>query len=215
MHPTEIIFSVLVISAFTVSAHDYNVTITFQETKNGKIDGFEIHVKFAEGQTFTKKENVTWKDTISRNIHNLTEIVRALQPLVSHKHDVDTLQVATSSTSASDSMTTGISDHSKAQVTETSDEGNSSGSTKSSNPKLSEPATSIGKRAEKSTETTTAKSTNLTTPHKELGKPLNRSHDAKTGILITLTVVIIIIAGAWVGRKYYRSGTSESYLLLR
>ena len=202
MHQTEIIFSVLVISAFTVSAQDYNVTITFQE-KNCEIDCFEIHVKFADGHNFTKKEN------------NLTDIVRTLQRQVNHNHDADTSQETTSSTIYSDSMTTGISEHGKAQGTGASDANNSSGTTKSSNPELSKAATSPAKHAQKSTETTTAKSTNLTTPHKELGKPLNRSHDAKTGILITLTVVIIIIAGAWVGRKYYRRGTSESYFLLR
>ena len=215
MHQTEIIFSVLVISAFTVSAQDNTVTTTFQETKSCEIDSFEILLKFAEGLNFTKKESETWNETISGNIHNLTEIVRVLQCLVNHKHDNDTSQHTTNCTINSDLMTKTISEHSKAPNTGTSDENNSSGPSKSSNPELSEPATSTGKRAEKSTGTTTAKSANLTLPHKDLGESLNRSHEAKTGILITLTVVIIIIAGAWVGRKYYLRGTSESYLLLR
>ena len=95
MHQTEIIFSILVISAFTVSAKDNNETTTFQETKSCELDSFEILLKFAEGLNFTKKESETWNETISGNSHNLTEIVRVLQCLVNHKHDNDTSQHTT------------------------------------------------------------------------------------------------------------------------
>ena len=208
MHRTAIICSVLVISAFTVSAQDYAVNITFHETENCKIDCFQIQLKFTRGENFTKNENVSLDKAISGNIHNFTEIVRALQLLVTHTDDATSQHAVRSTTKIS-------SENINTQDKRTSDENNSSVPTKSVSSKLIEATTSTGKHAKKSTETTTTQSANHTTPHEALGKPLKRSHEAETGVLVTLTVVILIIAGAWVGRKYYRRGTSESYFLLR
>ena len=212
MHQTEIIFSVLVISAFTVSAQDYNVTITFQETENCENDCFEILFKFMKGENFTNQENVTWDKTISGNINNFNEIVRALQRLVENTHD-DTSQNAPKSIVSS--TTTRSSEHIKAQHTATSDQNNPSVPAETSSSNLTEPTVSARKQTEASTERIPAKSSTITKPNKDSEKPSKRSHEAETGVLITLTVVIIIIAGAWFGRKYYLRGTTESYFLLR
>ena len=211
MDRTDVTFLVLVITAVTVSAQDYNVSITFQETKDCEIDCFEILFKFAKGENFTERESVTWDKPIVGNIHNVTEFVRALHRLVNYEQPTS----KQAKNSAVSTTTTRSSERIETQDTRASDQNKSSVPTKSSSSMLSKASTSSGKNAEKSTKTTTVKSATLTAPHKDLSKPLKRSHDAKTGILITLTVVIIIIAGAWVGRKYYLRGTSESYLLLR
>ena len=211
MDQTDVTFLVLVITAVTVSAQDYNVSITFQETKDCEIDCFEILFKFAEGENFTERESVPWDKPISGNIHNFTDFVGALHRLVHYEQP--TSKQATNSTVST--TTTRSTERIETQDTRASDQNNSSVPTKSSSSMLSKSATSAGKNAERSTETTKAKSANLTTPHKDLGKPLKRSHEAKNGVLITLTVVIIIIAGAYVGRKYFLRGTSESYFLLR
>ena len=212
MHPTAIICSVLAISAITASAHEYNVNITFQKAENCEIDCLQILLKFNKGENFTEKEKVDLDKTITGNIHNFDDIIGALQQLVNHTHDDD---AHSSTNSILSSTTTKSNEHIKTQGTRTSNETSSSVPTKSSSSKLSEAATSTGKQAETSTETTTPKFATLPTIHKDLEKPSKRSHEATAGVLITLTVVIIIIAGGWFGRKYYRTGTSESYFLLR
>ena len=211
MDQTDATFLVLVIIAVTVSAQDHNVSITFQETKDCEIDCFEILFKFAKGENFTERESVTWDKPISGNIHNLTEFVRALERLVNYEQP--TSKQATNS--IVNTTTTRSNELIETQDSSASAENNSSVPTKSSSSMLSESTTSTGKNTEKSIETTTEQSADLTSLHKDLGKPLKRSHQAETGVLITLTVVIIIIAGAWFGRKYYLRGTSESYFLLR